>query len=670
MRIMRALRPLLICILLLLLAVNGWAQFSEWSVYNHYTIPVPAHYKKKLEQINIGLDSALNVIPHNPGAARRQLASIANNYRDINHETGYATAMMNIGWSYIREGNYKKSLYYYHLARQHGEKSRIPSIYLAMIYGGMSIPFYYNGQYDSMAHYIYRASVLAERYPLKDKVEISALVKVYNIAAGLWLTMNEPKKARYYLQKAKKTCIQYNDSLDLVSTLINTGYTYYLEGLYDSSILYFEMPLNWIEANPDNIIHSRIGLGKTYLAQEKAEVAIEHLQKATQLALQYGNTPAGLDAAHALGEAYYKTNSLVQAAAILTQALRQTEAAQIGLPDLVVSSYSILSDIFKQQGNFQIALEMQHKSHRLKDSLHNIEKIKAINELELKYQTLERKKRLAENALFINKQKAKIKDRNLVIGIMLTAVFLLSCSLFAVFRYGRQKQRLQAAKMKNMAQALHIEKIEAMIQGEEKERNRIGRELHDGSMSQLMALGLNIQSLKNDFPQLLASGRYNEIVDLTAQISKDIHNTSHQLMPEVLLLGLPEAINRLCDDLNRHQSAKIIFQLYDNLPPLDLHFSLSLYRMVQELLQNVIKHAEAQEALVQISCKNGILYLTVEDNGKGFDHNEQHPGAGLKNIIERCRMLKGNIDIQSNASNGTAVYAEFEISLLEQHLAS
>jgi signal transduction histidine kinase len=136
-------------------------------------------------------------------------------------------------------------------------------------------------------------------------------------------------------------------------------------------------------------------------------------------------------------------------------------------------------------------------------------------------------------------------------------------------------------------------------------------------------------------------------------------------MPEILLeQGLAEAVHAFCEKMSVSSSLHVDFHLSGFIPRLDPAFELSLYRMIQELIQNIFKHAGASSAIVQLDSHDPQLIVTIEDNGKGLDKKkiDSNLGTGLRNVISRVKALQGRFDIYSSDGKGTSINIEFDIT--------
>lgn len=198
-------------------------------------------------------------------------------------------------------------------------------------------------------------------------------------------------------------------------------------------------------------------------------------------------------------------------------------------------------------------------------------------------------------------------------------------------------------------------RIEAVIESQEKERQRIARELHD-SLGQILALSkinlsrLNIESLEPENQNLLSN-----ITNLIDESCREVRTISHNLMPPDLVNNsLAEILENL---VNKNRlTSRIVYEFNSHISyeQLSIACKFTLYRVLQEILQNIIKHAAANRVIISISQSGDYINLLVEDNGKGFDTNLTNLGLGLKNIHSRIKLLNGYLDIDSSINNGTA----------------
>ena len=200
-----------------------------------------------------------------------------------------------------------------------------------------------------------------------------------------------------------------------------------------------------------------------------------------------------------------------------------------------------------------------------------------------------------------------------------------------------------------------ISHILSVIDGQELERQRLSRELHDGIGQSLVAIKMKLESLnyipENDIkPQLEGIKRqFDQIVDEIRRITTD-------LMPPVLEeFGLVIALFNLCENTSMHSGIRMKFEHKVRTDDWNKKIQTYLYRIVQEALNNIIKHSQADQSYIKLLYDADFIYLSIQDNGKGFRPSESgsQGGHGLHNIQERVKLLGGTLDLKSAAGKGT-----------------
>src|SRR5690606_4014938 len=193
---------------------------------------------------------------------------------------------------------------------------------------------------------------------------------------------------------------------------------------------------------------------------------------------------------------------------------------------------------------------------------------------------------------------------------------------------------------------------------------RLARELHDGIGGMLTAMKMNLSTARRKAPELTLNPSLTELMHMLEDTSSEVRKTAHNLMPDVLVQhALPEALMIFCNHIHKELETELSCQ--GDFTQLDKATELMLYRMVQELMQNVLKHASATRASIELIIYEGKLLLTVEDNGIGFDANEENKGFGLQNLRYRVAALQGKISITSEKNSSTIVHLEFDLEKLK-----
>jgi two-component system, NarL family, sensor kinase len=239
----------------------------------------------------------------------------------------------------------------------------------------------------------------------------------------------------------------------------------------------------------------------------------------------------------------------------------------------------------------------------------------------------------------------------IVLAGIIYLVFIAGLFLF-LFQYRKRKIIHEKEKQ--------ILAMDAIIQGQEMERSRMARDLHDGLGGMLSGIKLNLSAMKgNMIVHENDAQLFNKsIVQLDNAIT-EMRRVAHNMMPEALLkFGLTEAVQDYCDGINESNLVKIKFTTIGFSQPLEKSTEVILYRIIQELSNNAIKHAAAKNIFIQLNKHEQGITLTVEDDGKGFDTAQITKGAGLQNIQSRIDYLKGSMEINSKPGEGCSFTIE------------
>jgi len=204
-----------------------------------------------------------------------------------------------------------------------------------------------------------------------------------------------------------------------------------------------------------------------------------------------------------------------------------------------------------------------------------------------------------------------------------------------------------------------------LIEAQEQERNRIGRELHDDIVQRLALLAIKLQQLQKsaELPPEVRS-HTGELWKQTTGIATDIQHLSHELHSSKLqYLGLAAAMRGFCREFGEQQDVQIDFQTHDLPSPLSADISLCFFRVLQEALHNSAKHSGAQHFEVRLWGTSDELHLTVRDSGAGFDLEgaKKSRGVGLISMEERMRLVKGTLSIDSQPKRGTTIHARVPV---------
>jgi signal transduction histidine kinase len=200
---------------------------------------------------------------------------------------------------------------------------------------------------------------------------------------------------------------------------------------------------------------------------------------------------------------------------------------------------------------------------------------------------------------------------------------------------------------------------ESLMKAQEQERTRIAGELHDGVMQQISALSLMLGTARRKIhSDLEAKAEIGDVQKKLIQVGTDVRQLSHNLHPPMLKdAGLPETLRAYCEEFSRVRNIPVSCHANDSVQDLSRGAALAVYRIAQEAMGNAVTHGAARHVDVRLARSNGLVALTVTDDGKGFDANRIGGlrGLGLINMRERARQLNGTFELDSEPGRGTTV---------------
>jgi two-component system NarL family sensor kinase len=246
-----------------------------------------------------------------------------------------------------------------------------------------------------------------------------------------------------------------------------------------------------------------------------------------------------------------------------------------------------------------------------------------------------------------------VRKNNLFYGLLVLLVLILI--LGYVFFQNRKKN--QQLKMQQLIFEQKKSTAAAVLQAGENERKRIAEDLHDSVAQKMVAAKLNLEALESDLPALnqVQQKVLNNISSLVDQSCTEVRSLSHSMMPQAFSKsGLTDAISDLIDKIDNNV-LKVNFNVEGNPGNIDKDKEIMIYRILQECIQNVMKHAKAATLDISMIVGNNEVDFTIEDNGVGFDTKYMKENLGIKNIRSRIDFLNGKLDIDSKPRMGTII---------------
>ncbi len=528
---------------------------------------------------------------------------------------------------------------------------------------------------------------------VKPKGNSKDLAMIHYYSGCIYISQGNSKKALDDLIQAYRLA-EASGNMDLKAHVNSAfGVIYQQQNQLDSALVYFKTSFDYFERTTGNTEYAITGsqnIGGILLAKGAYEEGQAYLKRALELARQrkdisaemivLGNIANGYEregrlelaefyagelvkdaqkAGFALQELYGKTllSSIKLDEKKYNEAIGQAKGALIlaeqqKVSPLMVSLYEMLVSGYEQTGDFQHAYFYKNRLVHLKDSLSAIENRSYIEEIKQKYNLQKKNQELLLKTELIQQIQKTGKQKTIII---ISLLVLGVSGLVSVFLFLQRRKIKEELARKNMILESQNKHFEAFINGQEQERKRIASDLHDGLAQNLVMLKMGIRNFNlSDQAQQEKLNYYSSELDTMIEETRRI---SHNMMPGVLVdLGLLKALKSLVAELNaNHPALSTTLSVSEPFTKLSPEIEIQLYRIIQELLNNVIKHAGATICDIRLSSGAKGVSVELNDNGKGFEKNSIKTGIGLQNIESRVNSLKGRLEIDTHINRGTAV---------------
>ncbi|OJU72591.1 MAG: hypothetical protein BGO09_08795 [Bacteroidetes bacterium 47-18] len=422
----------------------------------------------------------------------------------------------------------------------------------------------------------------------------------------------------------------------------------------DSALKYAHIALELSSRNKLLLIQANTlnTFGKILNAQGKTAEAIRKVKEATEIRKQ-------------LGDPFYIISDLLQLSVLYKDLGRFDLGIQMAREALRVANdnhittqdYSIASVLWE---NYYESKRYKEAAEQISEMLSIISRnnetatADAIAELEVKYET-------DKKELLIKKQQLELDRKNFLLYGSIVLLLLLMVTLYFVYlNYkNRQARKLKDAVIKEQHQA-----AKAVILAQEHERSQLSQHLHDGVGQTLSGLKMNLQALDERVETKEEANIFENSMALLDDAIYEIRNISHRLMPNnIVRLGLKNALHLLTEKI-RSDKLNIYLEMDADVDKMEPDIQLIIYRVIQESINNVIRHSGARTLQITFHIRNNRLHVSIADDGVGFDTSDilKHSGIGLNNIYTRIRFLQGNIRIKSEPRQGTQVNFDIPFS--------
>jgi two-component system, NarL family, sensor kinase len=523
--------------------------------------------------------------------------------------------------------------------------------------------YFSQDDYYNALHFYFEALKYYEYHPDHNTTSLlTNITSIYSLLNNYEKAIEFGKKNLQFSEQTGKKMIVIQAQMGLVNIYLKKNDLASASALLDQVAPHipddFEMIIN-------GAYYDR--RGTIYYLQKKYDSSFTYYQQALYYSEKMGHRLNANLALYHLSDNALKLDKLQIAK---KYALQNMELAKkIGTPAARFAALLNMSEYYKKTGNHSKAFELLKEGTQLKDSVLSESNIKQMNTLGVIYETGKSQKEIVQLQTEKKLQNIQLKQKsNWNILFMVCSIGLLIMGLLAYKnmrksqQLSEQQQALQRQQIADLEKDKQLLAIDSMLKGQEEERNRIAKDLHDGLGGMLSGVKLSFINMKENMiltPENLAG--FERSIELLDSSIKELRKVAHNLMPEALVkFGLEEALKDFCNSIAASSQLNVIYQQFGEKRKLTNTAEVFIYRIIQELVNNALKYAAAKTIMVQLTKYASKISITVEDDGKGFDTNtiEDMKGAGFSNIRYRVNYFKGTIDIVSGPGEGTSVNIE------------
>ncbi len=504
--------------------------------------------------------------------------------------------------------------------------------YLSGAYFAYAVTYQNSEQYDSSIHYYEKALRLFEK--VKNTVNIST---IYGNISNIYRNQRMFDLALEFNTKALNADIKTKDTVSIIADYLNKSIIYYEKKEVKNEEKYIREALRLSELinNPYQIMLACNNMAAMFEDRGQFDSSLYYNQRAYRLSKKYGASTNNIDVLLNIAHGYSKKKDYINANKYLNLATSDSAIKLLSL-EKQLSLIELKIDIYSAVGRYKEAAFLLQDYNTLRDSTTNIATQEKILEFNNKLKKAESEKVILAKEVEINKQKTWIYLLS-ISGIALLLLGLL------FYRYQNKKQEAKNQQIKLLEQENEFVAVKSSLEGQLNERVRISKEIHDDLGSSLTSISLLTEVLKTKvdgtkIPEVAKiSATSARMVDSMNEIvwALNVHNDT--------LDSLVAFIRKYARDFLQDTPIKLVFEEDVNQDfTLQGNVRRSIYLVVKEAINNVVKHADAQQVKLNIQADKNKLTIVIEDDGKGINEAKKSAfGNGLRNMKQRIEDIGG-----------------------------
>lgn len=528
--------------------------------------------------------------------------------------------------------------------------------YTIKVYNLKGVAYRLKGDLENSLKSLFKSADLAieKKFPTFE-------AEAYSEISNTYIANEDFNNSLIYQTKAIDIFREHKINKRLCIALLNTGFNYYSHGRFDTALkLYNEAEPIFEEIN--------MAIGKAYTIGNRALVywkqgdyqkAEQDLFKAIDILEPLGDQFGMADYHNQLGNIYLEQNKVKETVFHTEKSIEMSKS--LGLKEQIRDAYLLLSKLYAKNENYEEALKYQSQYIVYKDSVQSKELTKKIADERTNFEV-----NLREKEIDLLEKREKLNTNYIITAFIL---LVLSITILLYFRQRFKTTKLVAShqqkehndKIKDLLKSHETSALQSMIQGKDNEKKRLAKELHNHFGSLLATIKVNVSRIEED-----TIPNHETLMSLVNTACEDIRNISHSLNMGISEdFGLMQALKELTAHLQQSKELEVEFSssIHDGI--IDSESEILIYRIVQELVSNVLKHAKATKLSILLTYFNdeNLINILVQDNGKGFDTEKKVDGMGLESIREIVTLYEGSISFDSNSIIGTTVNIDLPIRI-------
>lgn len=629
------------------------------------------YYKGELDSVLFYSDTALNIIDYHicpiqlthlrrlKGSTYARLDSLDSaietlrlaRHEAINLENDSIQAMaeLHLGWTFSKIDDkvdsvlimYNHALFLY--------KKNKDTVGMAKILNNLAI------YYKDYTNYDKALEAALQSYSIfkKGNDSLKIIISLINLG-NIYLELGEYDTSMSCFNKSYDLAFKSRyDNLSYTS-MSNIAVIYYKLGRYDEALDVFNEVIEYAEKQNKNRVLARyyMNVSLIYDKLDNVSLAFEYVNKSLELSRKYSFKKIEIKSLNNLGLFYKEQKNYFKSIDAFNQSfeLSKNDSSLMDMRNAV----SNMANVSELTGNYKDAYFYRLEYSKINDKILNKDKQMIIGGIKSDFYVLQLKDKNRINEM--EKQKIRF-ERNLSFGLGITGIVLLILIVIALRNRARKNRIISAQRIQQLEDEKRILAAQSVIVGQEEERKRIAQELHDGIGVLLSTASMHFSNLSLDDDPAKTRKTYSKATKMLNEASKEVRKVSHNMMPGVLSkFGLNEAIEDLFETIEETGAMHTEVTMECKKERLPENLEIMIYRVVQEMINNTIKHAEASTIKCKMKRTDSDISIHFADDGKGFNSDvlPKDRSLGIFGIRSRVDFLGGIVNLQSKPGSGTS----------------